>query len=255
METAFSEHTEKPVCVDRHSAYRAPYRAAEVIRHEPSREAEKPPAEKRTSPVFTGKQRPSGTYHKPQEAATASPAAPAAPADRAGARPQVTKNSSLVLWLSAICGIAAGMVSGNAVGTDSLLMNTDGSFLLLFLCRLLYTGIFLLAEYVMGYFALGEWLVWLVPLCCGMGTGVFAAAAITEGKAKLLPAALVSLAAVVGGARRSGEFSAQLLRVVSGSRTGIVLTEAAAKDYTMRFFGCIAAAAAAALYEAAVKLG
>lgn len=246
MGTALDEQnrTGKPLCVDRYSAIQRPYRAAEVIPRE-----ERPAAPTPESPrILTGKQLPKTDK---------SPRTESDPSDKPENRAvRVSRNSSLVLWLAAVCGLSGGMVAAQSVGMfEGVLFTSEGSFLALFLSRLLYGAAFLLAEYLLGFFALGEWLVWLAPLCCGLGTGLSAAAGFgRKGALLLIPSAAITLVAVIFGARCSGEFSAQLLRVVSGSRTGIVLTSEATRGYTLRFFGCLAAVGAAALIEAAVKI-
>lgn len=252
MGTALEEQNQvgKPLCVDRYSAIRQPYRAAEVI----PREERPAPPKPETPQILTGKQLP--TSDKSPRTAAASTAA-AAPSDKPEKKAvRVSRNSSLVLWLAAVCGISGGMVAAQSAGAlEGVLFTSEGSFLALFLSRLLYGAAFLLVEYLLGFFALGEWLVWLAPLCCGLGTGISAAAGFgRKGALLLIPSAAITLFAVVLGARCSGDFSAQLFRVVSGSRTGIVLTSEAARGYTLRFFGCLAAVGAAALIEAAVKI-
>lgn len=171
------------------------------------------------------------------------------------------RGNVLLMGLAAVCGAACGgaMAFG---GTDlsgvsaALPMQTEGSFLMLFLGRLIYGGVFLLAEYILGYFALGEWLVWAVPLCCGMGSALTMASAGTDYSALLLlPSASITLALTVFGANTSGELSSLLLRLASGKSSSVVMTNSAAKDYTLRFMAYLAVLAAAGIYEAAVKLG
>ncbi|MGN1120115.1 MAG: hypothetical protein ACI4Q4_07135 [Oscillospiraceae bacterium] len=242
MGTALEEltaQTGKPLCVDRRNSCPKPYRAAEAIPREHTSPDPAPPK----PPVLTGKQHMSDKSKpsaQPRETHSAT----------------VTRNSTLVLWLAAVSGAAAGMVAARDLGAaGGVLLGSEGSFLALFLSRLAYGASFLLAEYLLGFFALGEWLVWVVPLCCGMGIGLSGAALITSGGAPLLllPAVL-TLFSVILGARCSGEFSEQLLRVVSGSRTGIVLTSDAAKSYTLRFAAYLSLVGFSALVDAAIKL-
>lgn len=244
-----TEYTGKPLCVDRYSAIRPVRQAAERVRHDREELPEIPPEK---PPVLTGRQLPASdkTPKAPPAAKEQSEAA------ERSASPRITTNSSLTLWLAAVCGLTAGLVSAEgAEAGGNVLLCTEGSFLSLFLSRLAYGGVFLLIEYLLGFFALGEWAVWAVPLLCGLGTGWSAAGAVGQaGTLPLVIPAAATLLAVIAGARHSGAFSAQLLRVVSGSRTGIVLTADAAGSYTLRFVGCLAAVAAAALFEAAVKL-
>lgn len=240
MGTALDEmtvQTGKPLCVDRRNSCPKPYTAARVI----SAPQNAPP---KPAPILTGRQ------HSSDKAMS-----PAGQSDKR-TPVRVTRSSSLTLWLSAVCGIAAGMLSAKEGGlAGGVMLCCEGSFLSLFLSRLVYGAAFLLAEYILGYFALGEWLVWVVPLCCGMGLGASAASLFISDNSPLtvIPAA-ATLFAVILGARCSGEFSAQLLRVISGSRTGIVLTADAAKSYTLRFAAYLALAGAAALIDAAIKL-
>ncbi len=174
--------------------------------------------------------------------------------------PAVRRNGNLfVLGFCALCGALAGALSyysavgGEACGT--VLSISDGSFLELFLRRLLYGGAFLFAEYVLGYFAAGEWLVWAVPLLCGMGAGLSFAGAVGSAELfMLLPSAGAVVALCVFGANTSGELSALLLRLAGGNGGGVIMTGSAAKDYTFKFLGYLGWLVAAALYEAAVKL-
>ncbi len=169
------------------------------------------------------------------------------------------KGNVLVLGFCAVCGLLAGTLSYYAAGccdvSGTVLSVSDGSFLELFLRRLIYGGVFLLSEYVLGYFAAGEWLVWVVPLLCGMGTGLsFACARGGPELFMLLPSAGAVTAICVFGADSSGELSALLLRLAGGNGGSVIMTGSAAKEHTFKFLGYLGWLIAAALYEAAVKL-
>ncbi len=182
------------------------------------------------------------------------------PAARHVRAPSVRRRSSvLVLGFCAVCGALGGALAYYAAGCPEIcgtvLSFMDGSFLELFLRRLLYGGAFLLAEYVLGYFAAGEWLVWALPLLSGMGAGFSLSAA--YGGAELfamVPSAGIVVALCVFGANTSGELSALLLRLAGGNGGGVIMTGSAAKDYSIKFLGYLGWLIAAALYEAAVKL-
>lgn len=173
---------------------------------------------------------------------------------RAAHRARTKRGGLLLMALTAVLGAAGGAVAAQSCGgCAGVLLNTEGSFLALFLIRVAYGGAFLLAEYILGFFALGGALVWSVPLLCGMGTGLSLAAAGAH-RAALLPAAVLTLAAAVFGAELSDSLSGQLLRVLTGSRTGLVITNGTAGDYTLRFLGLLGVNIAAGLIEAGIKL-
>lgn len=170
-------------------------------------------------------------------------------------RVRTERGSVLIMALTAILGATGGAIAAKHCGNipAGVLLNTHGSFLSLFLARTIYGGVFLLAEYILGFFALGGALVWIVPLLCGMGTGVALAGA-GENMLALLPAAVITLAAAVFGAELSESLSGQLLRVLSGSRTGLVITNGTAADYTLRFLGLLGVNIAAGIIEAGIKI-
>ena len=260
--TTTPKQIHKPICVDRTSAIKprcytahgqsgygaarasVSYPNSQSSARQPEPSAAKDPA---ASPrIYTGRQRAEDKSAPISEQVQES----------AHSAPRVERRTSVALWLAAICGVAGGIIAAGAGGsTETLLCSGGGSFLALFLDRLLYCGAFLLAEYLLGFFALGEWVAWLVPLLCGLGAGYSAVGllGIKGGGLLLVPAAL-SLVCVVFGAAKAERFSAQLLRVVSGSRTGIVLTNGSLREYTAGYFGCAVLAVISALVEAAIKV-
>lgn len=161
----------------------------------------------------------------------------------------------MLMTLTAVLGAAGGVIAAGKCGVVAGgILVTQGSFLELFLTRVIYGGAFLLVEYILGFFALGGAVVWAVPLMCGMGTGLTLAAAGAE-RGALIPGAVMTLAAAVFGAELSDSLSGQLLRVLMGSRTGLVITNGTAGDYTLRFLGLLGVNIAAGLIEAGIKLG
>ncbi len=170
------------------------------------------------------------------------------------------RGNLLLMGLASVCGAVCGavMIFGGAdfsALSQAFIMKAEGSFLSFFLSRFIYGGIFLLAEYVLGYFALGEWVVWTVPLCCGMGTALNLAAS-AEGASGwlLLPSAAMTSALAAFGADASGDMSALLLRIAAGKSGNYVMSESAAKDYTVRFLGYVVILALAGLYDGAIGI-
>ncbi len=168
-------------------------------------------------------------------------------------RPAVKRNGALLLmFFATLCGAAAGaagIFSGAWEAAGSCAFFGGGSFLEVFLRRAAFGGIFLLAEYILGYSALGDWAVWTAPLLCGMCT----AAAFTvsaDGAAWMLPSAGAVLAAVIFGGAASADFSVMLLRVARGGNA--FLHERAAREFSVKFLRYGAAAAIAGLYEAVI---
>lgn len=166
------------------------------------------------------------------------------------------RGNLLLMGLASVCGAVCGavMIFGGAE-LPTLAPKTDGSFLSFFLCRFIYGGIFLLAEYILGYFALGEWLVWIVPLCCGMGTALNLAAS-AQGAAGwwLLPSAAATAALAAFGADASGDMSALLLKIASGRGGSFVTSGSSVKDHTIRFLGYAVLLALSGLYDGAVGI-
>lgn len=195
---------------------------------------------------------PNGALLKKSE--TIPPAESAALSDEPAARhersPMLRRSGWLLtMALTALCGAVGGAVS--AVYGGAAAPAAVSSFLALFLSVMLRGCTFLLAEYIIGFFALGEWIVWLAPLCCGLGTGMVLFSCRSW---LMLPSCAVIMSAVVFGANTSGEFSALLLRLVRGRSNAVIMTGSAAVNYTLQFLAYTAAVCAAALFEAGVRL-
>ena len=168
-------------------------------------------------------------------------------------RPAIKRRGTLMLmFFAALCGAsagAAGIFSGSWESAEKCAFFGGGSFLTVFLRRTAFGGAFLLAEYILGYSALGDWAVWTAPLLCGMCT----AAAFTvsaDGAAWILPSAGTVLGAVIFAGAASADFSVMLLRAARGGNA--FLHERAAKDFSVKFLRYGAAVAIAGLYEAVI---
>lgn len=170
------------------------------------------------------------------------------------------RGNLLLMGLASVCGAVCGgvMIFGGAdfsALSGALTFGDGSSFLSFFLCRFIYGGAFLLAEYILGYFALGEWLVWAVPLCCGMGTALTLASG-AQGASGwlLLPSAAITAVLAAFGANTSGDMSALLLRIASGKRESFVMSESAVREYTLHFLGYLIILALAGLIDGAVGI-
>ncbi len=229
---------------------------------------------------------PQSLKETPQPPAPAAPAKPAKPAEppeitlppeeiseltelteppRAAHRSYRRRRSRIPLLhtLAAAAGAAAGvfLTVCAPAGTDfsQSLLCIPGDFLRLMTARLLWGTAFLLAEYIIGYFALGAPLVWLAPLVCGLGTGAALTGAFstlgTEAL-KLIPTCVTTAAAVILGAGTSGYMSSQLLRLMSSGRNSITAAVSdypPAGEYTLRFLIYFAVVAGSAIAEAAIR--
>lgn len=120
--------------------------------------------------------------------------------------------------------------------------------------RLLRCGGFLIAEYILGYFAAGGMLVWMIPPIYGLGAGLSAAAAVMNGSPLSALTAAVNIIAVSLAAKHSAELSSLLLSIVSGSGGSILTKDSADSSYTLHFFLCLLAIIAASIADAAIAV-
>ena len=168
----------------------------------------------------------------------------------------------IAMLLTGLAGGAAGAFLAQTCTAEqlssALLTDMSGSFLDMFLRRLLWGAAFLFAEYICGYFAFGGWLVWIAPAMCGLGCGLSAAALLsTESAAAsvlLMLSAVASMVIVALGSEYSGKLSLDLLQLISGKRSSIIMSTPMAGAYTLRFGVLFAALCMCALYEATVKI-
>ena len=198
-----------------------------------------------------------------EDISLAAPAEEQQSAVRRARSPFLRRHGRLLMMLALT---AAGIALGAAVMalpqrgdlSAAAIASTEGSFLRLMLLRLLQTGAILAAEYTVGYFALGGWLVWAAPLTAGLGTGLSAAYMCASGEAGLM---LLLIPSAVGGAalcgfaaNASAEFSELLLRLVTGNKNSIVMTGSSSRAYTLRFGVYLSILLGLSIYEAAIKL-
>lgn len=159
-----------------------------------------------------------------------------------------------------IAGMALGALvavlfpDGNADLSGSLTVSSEGGFLMILFRRIIQCGAFLLAEFVIGYFAAGGWIVWLAPLIYGLGAGLSAAAVFIVGQAQWMCVFCVLYTAVICfAAKGSWEFSALLMRLISGRGEMYASGGSSSAQYTLRFGGYLILLLALALAEAGIK--
>ncbi len=160
--------------------------------------------------------------------------------------PRARRSSALIVMaLSALCGVIGGIViSRTADLSAELAQSLVKPFGAIFLERTLLGAAFLAVEFVLGFFALGDLLVWSVPLIAGLGLSLRVAA--TE-KWVLLPSSILLLFITAFGAAVSAGFSETLMQI---SRGGTVhLGDSPRKLFTLSFLGYLAVVVACALYE------
>lgn len=158
--------------------------------------------------------------------------------------------AKLVMAAAAVIGAAAGARLGfgdSAAALRQLAAEVvGGSFGEVFLRQTALGVIFLGAELVIGFFALGDLLVWSAPFFYAAGAVIRLAAT----SPKLIPGTLISLAAVIFGAAYSAEMSSLLLRLTGG---GTVHTgDQPRRALAIEFAGCLAAVLLGAILNAAL---
>lgn len=164
--------------------------------------------------------------------------------------PELRRGAAKILMsFSAILGTAAGIIAvlTGIFGESAeklLAERFSGGFRAVFGTRLAINAFSLMAEYLLGFFALGDILVWIIPLFLGLGTGLTLSAAWSGA---LLPSALGTLVCGIIGAALSSEFSEELRGFANG--TCRQSDNSPAKRLTLRFLALLAGMALAALYE------
>lgn len=156
--------------------------------------------------------------------------------------------TKLLMAFTAAAGAAAGarLAFWEGSGLSDIAMNgitqmLAGTFGEVFLHQVLIGAVFLAAEFVLGFFALGDFLVWTAPFFCAMGA-VLRVAASSPTK---IPSAIVCLIAVTAGAVYSADMSGLLMRL---SRGGTVhMGTRPRKTYSLGFLGCFAAVVLSAI--------
>ncbi len=160
--------------------------------------------------------------------------------------PRVRRSSALIVMaLSAVCGVIGGIVIPRTADLSAqLAQSLTKPFGAIFLERALLGAAFLGAEFVLGFFALGDLLVWLVPLAAGLGLSLRVAATRAW---ILLPSSILLLFITAFGAAVSAGLSETLMTIARGGT--VHLGSSPRKLFTLNFLGYLAVAVACALYE------
>lgn len=153
---------------------------------------------------------------------------------------------------AAVCGAVGGVILALSGKADPKALETmvDGTlegFWSIFRQRTLIGAVFLAVEYLLGFFAPGDLLVWLSPLVYTLGVS-FRITALQNWA--LLPSGIVGTISVIAGAVLSAGFSNSLMRLTSGG--AVYIESSPKKKFTVSFLGCLAAIIAAAIYEGAI---
>lgn len=159
--------------------------------------------------------------------------------------------AKVVMTIAALLGVAAGLRltlgEANAATRQLLAEASAGTFGAVFLRQIAASAAFLVAEFVLGFFAFGDLLVWSAPFLYTAG----AVARLAATTPKQIPGTIIAIAAVILGAAFSSELSSLLLRLTSG---GTVHTgESPRREIAIKFAGCLAAVILAAILNAAIR--
>ncbi len=160
--------------------------------------------------------------------------------------PRVHRSGSLIVMaLSAVCGVIGGvLLSANTEITQNLESSLLQSFGEIFLNRTIIGAVFLATEYILGFFALGDMLVWSVPLVAGLGLA-FRVAVTREWI--LLPSSILLLIVTAFAGAVSAGLSSTLMQLSRGGT--IHLGESPRRQFTLNFLGFLALSLICALYE------
>lgn len=181
-----------------------------------------------------------------------------------GARSRTERGDNRRLFFCLIAGLI-GIIAGAVIafafpvsGADlslSVAAGSQGDFMQLLLRRLAQSGSFLLAEYILGYFAAGGWLIWLAPTIYGLGAGLSSAGAFICGVNQwtVLPC-LIYTVLISFAANGSWEFSALLMRLISGKGEVYASGGSSSYLYTLRFGGYLVILLVVSLAEAGIKI-
>lgn len=168
---------------------------------------------------------------------------------RERSREQTRGGARVLMTIIALCGAAAGVIaalsgSHGAEITSALGERISGGFGEIFLRRALSGCAILLVEFLLGFFAFGDLLSWILPVFAGMGAGFFVAALQNP---VFLPSEITVLATVIFAGADSALFSRKLFGLSTGNRA--YLRGMSAADYSARFALMALAMVAAGIYE------
>lgn len=160
--------------------------------------------------------------------------------------PEISRRGLLILMIfSGISGALAGIIPTlrGIIPTTEL----SGTFMEIFLSRISIGAAVLAAEYLLGFFAFGDLLVWALPLwyCMGGALRVTASA-----RWKLLPGIIIGGILTAFGAAVSGAFSQGIMRVLKGGT--VHFDDSPRRGFTLTFLGILAGILACCLYEAII---
>lgn len=164
--------------------------------------------------------------------------------------PELNRNAQKILMTAvAVIGTAAGAVAAltGAFGENPAKLLTErfsAGFWNVFSGRFLINAGCLAAEFLLAFFALGDLLVWIVPLFLGLGTGLTFA---SIQHAAFLPSSAAVLLCGGFGAAFSSCFSTEL-RFFAGGKNRRT-DDFPAKYLAARFFVLLIGMSLAALYE------
>lgn len=164
--------------------------------------------------------------------------------------PEIRRGGTRILMgLTSLCGAVSGAVIAFTGAADPAALTEISGTLVgtigeLFLRSVAIGAAFLAAELILGFFALGDWFVWVLPLCYAMGTVL---RVVASGTGILLPSAAAGVCAVTLAAATSASFSKTLLRLSKGGT--VYLDSSPRRSYALAFLGYAALIAAAAVYE------
>ena len=85
--------------------------------------------------------------------------------------PEIRRSGTRILMgVTAVCGAVSGAVimfteKSDPTALEMISQSLVGTVGELFLRAMITGAVFLIAELILGFFALGDWLVWVLPLC------------------------------------------------------------------------------------------
>lgn len=169
-------------------------------------------------------------------------------------------DSRAVMMAVALLGTTIGVITAlffPITGADfmtGIAASAEGGFVETLFRRLGQAGLFLLAEFFVGYFAAGGAIIWSAPFIYGLSAGLSSAGVVKAGgSAWVIAAELVYLLVITIAANTSAELSSLLLRLVSGESASVVTRGRASRAYDLQFAVYLLVILAAAIIEAAVK--
>lgn len=171
-------------------------------------------------------------------------------------RPFFHKNAGLILLcLAALAGTALGAVA--APTNVSCALTRTGDFWECFAARLICSGSVLILEYITGFFAAGGMIVWLAPLFSGLGAGLSLACVFCADPFEslwLIPIAAAYPLLTAFAAKTSADFSELIANFITCKKSSIIMSDSAARGYTLSFIVYMMILLAFSAAEAALKL-